>query len=107
MKEDEEFISHRIGEKYCPVCHHLIDTASLISEESRMEKPRPPKEGDFSLCLYCATILRFDADLQHRRAAESELLELESEDLYRLRRAQLIAQIRSASPRFSFNRKMN
>jgi hypothetical protein len=36
---------------------------------------RTPGEGDFSVCLYCASVLRFNADMSLRIAQEQEIKE--------------------------------
>lgn len=41
----------------CPRCDKRLDAATYIKEGQTVL----PKEGDFSLCMYCGQILVFDA----------------------------------------------
>jgi len=59
----------------CPHCNHEIDTNTNVKDETLK-----PKEGDLSVCFYCATVLVFGKDLKQRVATKSELEVLEKED---------------------------
>jgi hypothetical protein len=57
----------------CPNCRHILDTVIAVDENPE----KNPKPGDLSVCLYCATIHKFDEQL-HRRPLQ--LGELEKAD---------------------------
>lgn len=59
-------MSTRIQEDACPACSSALDAASDLDGDDR------PKEGDVSVCFYCAAVLQFDADLR-LRVFEGEL----------------------------------
>jgi hypothetical protein len=40
----------------------------------------PPTENSFSICLYCAVILRFETGNQLRKATPDDLIELMTND---------------------------
>jgi len=42
----------------CPHCGRNLNAASIASENPRAA----PSQGDFSVCFYCRTFLRFGAD---------------------------------------------
>lgn len=44
---------------FCPVCRHALDHAT---------GPTTPKVGDFSVCIECASILRFTDGMALRTA---------------------------------------
>lgn len=50
----------------CPQCGDKLDMATSTTEAAR------PEPGDFSICLHCGTILRFDADLRCQRASAAD-----------------------------------
>jgi hypothetical protein len=50
----------------CPTCGHCLDTHSNVTGE---EAPEP---GDFSVCIKCATILRFGEQKILRKANQSD-----------------------------------
>ena len=54
----------------CPVCANILDAAGAMRGEA---SPRP---GDFTLCLKCATILCFTAEMNLAVATEDEMAEL-------------------------------
>ena len=54
----------------CPNC------GKTLSGWSALEKGTSPKEGDFSLCVYCSSFLVFNTDLTLRLAEEDEVYEL-------------------------------
>lgn len=61
-------------ESTCPACGYKFDRASSLTGEHR------PDADDFTLCLNCGAIFRFNADLTTREAtpAELEALDLET-----------------------------
>lgn len=56
----------------CPACLEQMDGASAINSD----EPKHPKPGDFSVCIYCGAILRYD-EVGVRSCAEEEMDELE------------------------------
>lgn len=52
----------------CPTCGRGVDAATHARAEV-------PKEGDVSICWYCATPLVFGPDLELRHMTFNELLE--------------------------------
>jgi hypothetical protein len=68
----------------CPGCRYQFDRASSLAGEHE------PSADDFTLCLKCGAILRFNADLTIREAspADLETLDLETyEEIQRIRSA--------------------
>ena len=68
---------------YCPQCHSLNDAASEIGGDTNVY----PTPGDFSICLRCGTILRYDHTLHLALVYETELAELNAEERTDLERA--------------------
>lgn len=66
----------------CPQCNKLL-TASTAADGS----DRLPEPGDFTMCVYCGTILIFDDELRQRLPTSDELDDLSPEMLERMRRA--------------------
>ena len=56
-KRKKAFKDHRIKPGRCPLCNYRMDAATNISPG---RSTRPPRKGDFTLCLRCGAILRFD-----------------------------------------------
>ena len=48
---------HRTSPVPCPVCFTRLDAAASIDSEN------PPESGDFTVCLFCSSILRYDGVL--------------------------------------------
>lgn len=48
---------HRVKAIPCPVCFTRLDAAASLDCND------PPKSGDFTVCLECSTVLRYDATL--------------------------------------------
>lgn len=70
----------------CMACFKVYDAHSQILDK----EDAAPKEGDFSICLYCATICEFDADLNLVPATAEDLQdfrEKQPEDYYKLLKA--------------------
>ena len=45
---------HRTSPVPCPVCFTRLDSAASFDTEN------PPKPGDFTVCLECSSVLRYD-----------------------------------------------
>jgi len=50
--------THRVPEVSCPVCGKKLDSSSSL------ETSNAPREGDVTVCVYCAGVLTFDAGLR-------------------------------------------
>jgi hypothetical protein len=66
----------------CPKCGRKLDVATCTYDEALVPKP-----GDFSVCIGCAEVLRFDHELEPVLAVPAELAELDPEMLARLERS--------------------
>lgn len=64
-----EIESFKLNSNKCPICGEVLDAATGIQG-----KKVAPKEDDFTMCIYCGTLLRFNSDLSYRAAADEELL---------------------------------
>ncbi len=58
----------RVKPACCPECLHILDGATMMDGE----KDAVPVEGDYSVCVYCATPLKFTSDLSLRRLTPEE-----------------------------------
>jgi hypothetical protein len=58
----------------CYKCGRLLDASSHINDANI--KPNP---GDFTICIYCASVLVFNDDLTARAITDEELLALSEE----------------------------
>jgi hypothetical protein len=75
----ESLYEHRTPVNYCPKCGYRIDAASVP------DKPEEgPEAGDFSVCLMCGCMLRFEADLRSRKVTMEELETMDPETLRNL-----------------------
>jgi hypothetical protein len=68
----------------CPVCLYMMDCASSLEP---CQRPRP---GDFSLCLKCGAILRFQENFHLRAATEFEIRFLPDKERKVLLEAQMV-----------------
>jgi hypothetical protein len=57
----------------CPDCGHYLDAATG-------EEGAKPKTGDFSICINCATVMRFTTPPEMEKVTEAELNALPAED---------------------------
>ena len=53
-----KYTTTRTSPQFCPFCFQVIDAVSPAENAHIVPKP-----GDFTLCIYCAAILTFDADM--------------------------------------------
>lgn len=60
----------RVPESNCPICGHVMDAVSDFETASA------PSEGDLSVCMECAAVLTFNADLTLRILRDGEFLAL-------------------------------
>lgn len=66
----------------CPVCGKNLDAATSIEKEEAVPGP-----GDLSICLYCATVSRFDDNLKLEQITNEEFAELPEELKTSIRKA--------------------
>lgn len=68
----------------CPVCHHLLDGLTLATLDGRSARVEgddyTPDSDCFSICVYCASMLRFVDDHTLRKATPDDLVELLNAD---------------------------
>ena len=58
--------SHPVPKSKCPDCGNRLSMAS------KMKGSGVPREGDVTICVFCASILFFDRGLFLRKATDSE-----------------------------------
>jgi len=63
----------RVPATPCPYCGHHLDGAMASDPKT---PDATPKDGDLCVCINCAQILVFNADLTGRAATAAELREL-------------------------------
>jgi hypothetical protein len=63
---DHPFSSEIKGAR-CPGCGKMLDGVTNLTGQDM------PADGDFSVCMYCCTILRYTRDLNLEKAAVSDL----------------------------------
>ena len=73
----------RITATFCPSCGHYLDSVACATDPN-ITQPTP---GDFTLCMNCATILKFADDLRPQEIAAQDLSELNEQDLQILQHA--------------------
>lgn len=57
MKNKAKFSTHRLQPVACPVCFTKLDAATNVGGDD------PPRPGDFTVCIQCCNVLRYDAVL--------------------------------------------
>lgn len=58
----------------CPHCGHRMDSASHMTEKVK------PKPGDLTVCMQCASVLRFDSSLAVRTISDEQLRRIKQRD---------------------------
>lgn len=48
----------RVPHSTCPVCFHKLDAVTNVTG------PDKPEAGDFTVCVGCANVLRFDSEMR-------------------------------------------
>jgi len=56
-----EMVETALPDSKCPVCGYHFDACTSMPDNN---DPRP-KPGDLSLCINCASVLYFDANMSH------------------------------------------
>jgi len=67
VRETGKLFSSRVPPAACPRCGKVMDAATNLMDKTA------PQGGDFSVCIYCAAVLRFTDDLDLRKATGDEL----------------------------------
>jgi hypothetical protein len=67
-------VTWELPEGKCPHCGHRLDSASHLTERV---KPRP---GDLTICIACASVLRFDGALTVRQVSDALLRRIKQSD---------------------------
>lgn len=67
----------------CPCCGKTLNASGASGNDEGA-----PGEGDLSVCIYCATILVFDANMTLRLLPQAELETLPEETLIELHKMQ-------------------
>lgn len=70
---------YRVKPNICPNCGKTLDAATAC------EGDRKPAPGDFTVCIYCAIILRFDNDMNLREVTKEELAAFAIENTHEAR----------------------
>ena len=76
----------------CPVCKCTLDAHTTVFEEQV-----PPRPDDFSVCIQCAAILRFDQNL--RLVECHDFFGVDENTQFNLRRVQQHIQARRQPPK--------
>jgi hypothetical protein len=58
MKREPKMVDIQVPESVCPFCFILLDTVN------NTDGGTAPDPGDFTVCLGCASVMRFDENLQ-------------------------------------------
>ena len=72
--EDGSVITVTRQDNKCPACNEVLNATSGLSDAAATPNP-----GDFSLCAYCGTVLRFNDDLSIREAEHADIEILDDE----------------------------
>lgn len=51
----------RIAASPCPQCFKLLDAVDTVGENATVTVP--PEPGDFTVCIACSSVLRFDENM--------------------------------------------
>lgn len=80
----------RLNPNSCPKCNHKLDAAAAVPDAAQY--PRP---GDLTICINCAAILFFDAELSPRLPNVSEWHDVicNPELLFRVRELQVQVRV--------------
>jgi hypothetical protein len=61
----------RIAGSPCPQCFKLLNAVDAVGESE--ETPKPPEPGDFTVCIACFSVLRFDDNMHLVSSSLSEV----------------------------------
>ena len=57
-------MTYRIRTQLCPVCNAVLNAATPVTELGEQVKPPSPVPGDYTVCINCASLLRYGDGLQ-------------------------------------------
>jgi hypothetical protein len=57
----------RLPPSFCPFCFHVLDAVSSVGAEV------VPEPDDFTICIGCCHVLRFDANMQLCESALTDI----------------------------------
>lgn len=83
-----------VPRSYCVKCGKMCDAAVLPFKEG------VPQPGDFTVCAYCCTLMRFDEQLKLQRVSHADVVTLSQnpeimEQLFKIQRAIKLRQQRN------------
>ncbi len=79
----------RVKPSACPSCAYVMDCATCV-----FDKTAVPKPDDFSVCLACGEVLRFDEDMELQRLVRSDVDVLDTQPLLRRQIRQVMVAIK-------------
>lgn len=83
---------HQLDQAHaCPKCNAKLDGVTEMGEGDGLPNP-----GDVSVCLYCATILRFDDALVPKEITADDMDDMDNETVILLHRMQNVVYARLA-----------
>ena len=65
------YSDYRTPRQFCPRCEKLLDAAT--------GKNKGPAEGDFTMCVYCGHVMKFDKFLRLTEVTDEEFEEVREE----------------------------
>lgn len=83
-----------IPESRCPNCGYVCDVAMKV----KTRRDAVPKEGDVSICIKCAGLSEFTADLQRRPFSAEALAALPAADQTEVYNAMIAVRAVNAKP---------
>jgi hypothetical protein len=66
-RDRSKSLTTRVAEAACPYCSHKLDAVSSVGAEVT------PEPGDFTVCIECCNVLRFDANMQLCKSALTDI----------------------------------
>lgn len=66
----------KMPECYCPVCTNFLDAATPCNNKDDF-----PKEGDITICAYCAAILEFDVNIKPMLLTKQTMSKMSQQEL--------------------------
>lgn len=58
----------------CPHCNSKIECST-----GAFDKTLKPKTGDFTVCIYCQSVLRFDENMKPVKVSDQEIFDADKE----------------------------
>lgn len=76
----------RVPPQKCPVCSYMLDAASKVIGDG------PPEPDDFTFCLLCSALLRWDPAMRLHKVTRAEMRELDIDTLAALANTKALTQ---------------